>query len=69
MAYIGTGNGNGYNLYNDFWEYDPSTNTWTQKANFGGSARDMLLVLVSEIKDISEPVIGLMWLLQRFLGI
>src|SRR5439155_1183684 len=25
---------------NDFWEYDPSTNVWTQKANFGGPARE-----------------------------
>ena len=25
---------------NDFWEYDPTTNTWTQKANFGGTPRD-----------------------------
>ena len=24
---------------NDFWEYDPATDTWTQKANFGGGAR------------------------------
>ena len=24
---------------NDFWEYDPATNTWTQKADFGGTAR------------------------------
>ncbi|CAN5439506.1 hypothetical protein BH10BAC1_BH10BAC1_06420 [soil metagenome] len=23
----------------DFWEYDPSLNTWTQKADFGGTAR------------------------------
>ena len=23
----------------DFWEYDPSTNTWTQKLDFGGTAR------------------------------
>ena len=23
----------------DFWEYDPATNTWTQKADFGGTAR------------------------------
>ena len=29
----------GVNMLNDFWEYDPSTNTWTQKANFGGTAR------------------------------
>ncbi len=38
-GYIGTGNG--YDSYshsyrNDFWEYNPSTDTWTQKANFGG---------------------------------
>lgn len=24
---------------NDFWEYDPFTDSWTQKANFGGTAR------------------------------
>ena len=23
----------------DFWEYDPATNAWTQKANFGGTGR------------------------------
>ncbi|MBN1471780.1 MAG: hypothetical protein JW925_08355, partial [Syntrophaceae bacterium] len=23
--------------YKDFWEYDPGANTWTQKANFGGT--------------------------------
>ncbi|MFN8286277.1 MAG: LamG-like jellyroll fold domain-containing protein [Chitinophagales bacterium] len=41
-GYIGTGMncsaGIGYE-YNDFWEYDPSNNTWTQKANFGGTGR------------------------------
>jgi N-acetylneuraminic acid mutarotase len=25
--------------YKDFWEYDPATNAWTQKADFGGSGR------------------------------
>ncbi|HUM47271.1 MAG TPA: T9SS type A sorting domain-containing protein [Chitinophagales bacterium] len=40
-GYIGTGflafptNG----LAKDFWEYDPLTNTWTQKSDFGGTAR------------------------------
>ena len=40
-GYIGTGrNYYGYDIYyKDFWEYDPSTNTWTQKADFGGIAR------------------------------
>ena len=30
----GTGESSAY--YNDFWEYDPSINTWFSKANFGG---------------------------------
>ena len=25
--------------HNDWWEWDPGTNAWTQKANFQGSAR------------------------------
>ncbi|MBK7761900.1 MAG: tail fiber domain-containing protein [Bacteroidetes bacterium] len=37
-SYMGTGNGMmGY--FNDFHEYDPITNVWTQKANFPGVAR------------------------------
>src|ERR1035437_7222403 len=36
-GYIGTGYDG--SLKNDFWEYDPSSNTWIQKANFGGTAR------------------------------
>nr|MCU0376222.1 hypothetical protein [Chitinophagaceae bacterium] len=27
------------NILNDFWEYDPVENTWTQKANFTGGIR------------------------------
>src|SRR5207249_1321311 len=38
-GYIGTGVDFNVNLYKDFWEYDPSANTWTQKADFGGSGR------------------------------
>ncbi len=37
--YIGLGhyNGAGTNiLFNDWWEYDPSTNSWTQKADYLG---------------------------------
>jgi hypothetical protein len=37
-GYIGTGHNNGVDL-KDFWEYDPDANTWTQKADFGGTAR------------------------------
>ena len=38
-GYIGTG-ADGTVVFKDFWEYDPAANTWTQKADFGGSARD-----------------------------
>ncbi|MBI4930638.1 MAG: PKD domain-containing protein [Bacteroidetes bacterium] len=42
-GYIGTGTPhNTYPTapgYDDFWEYNPSTNVWTQKANFGGGNR------------------------------
>ena len=31
-AYVG-GGWDGVSTYNDFWEYDPATNSWTQKAN------------------------------------
>lgn len=37
-GYIGLGHINAVSnvSYQDFWEYDPSTNTWTQIADFGG---------------------------------
>lgn len=40
-GYIGTGIGEGpnYASYRDFWEWDQSTNVWTQKVNFGGTSR------------------------------
>ena len=45
-----TANGKGYTglghinsgqhiTYDDFWEYDPISDTWTQKADFGGGQR------------------------------
>ena len=37
-GYIGTGNDGQYR--NDFWEYDPVADSWTQKADFGGQARE-----------------------------
>ncbi|MES2565407.1 MAG: kelch repeat-containing protein [Bacteroidota bacterium] len=37
-GYMGTG-GVGTAGKNDFWEYDPATNAWTQKANVPGSNR------------------------------
>ncbi|MCC6582012.1 MAG: gliding motility-associated C-terminal domain-containing protein, partial [Phycisphaeraceae bacterium] len=35
-GYLGTGN-----LQNDFWEYDPTINAWTQIASFMGPAREI----------------------------
>ncbi len=36
-AYIG-GGWNSAQIWNDFWEYDPGTNTWTQKGTLPGGA-------------------------------
>ncbi|MCY7408891.1 MAG: hypothetical protein LH473_01330 [Chitinophagales bacterium] len=38
-GYVGTG-GDGAMEHNDFWTYDPSSNTWTQRADFGGDPRE-----------------------------
>ena len=39
-GYVGLGYvGSSSNPLKDLWEYDPVTDTWTQKANFGGAAR------------------------------
>src|SRR4029077_4694123 len=37
-GYIGTG-WNFFTTKKDLWAWDPATNGWTQKANFGGSGR------------------------------
>jgi len=42
LGYIGTGYGyirNAFGCKKDFWEYNPATDAWTQKADFGGEAR------------------------------
>src|SRR5258705_10335768 len=40
-GYIGTGINFSSSpaFFNDFWEWNQATNIWTQKANFGGTAR------------------------------
>jgi N-acetylneuraminic acid mutarotase len=40
-CYVGTGhyNANAVSEFNDWWEFDPSTNSWTQKANVPGVGR------------------------------
>ena len=44
QGYVGMGSSwdtltSTYVCFNDFWEWDQATNTWTQKADFGGTAR------------------------------
>lgn len=39
IAYVGLGQGNTADFYNDLWKYDPATATWTQMADFAGPAR------------------------------
>ncbi|MDG1147329.1 MAG: kelch repeat-containing protein [Crocinitomicaceae bacterium] len=52
-AYVGLGhyNGAGVNvLFNDWWEYDPSTNAWTQKADYlGGACYDAVGFTIDEL--------------------
>src|SRR6516164_997902 len=41
-GYIGTGLNSSSipsTYFRDFWEYDPATDAWTQKADFGGTVR------------------------------
>ncbi|MBK9731063.1 MAG: T9SS type A sorting domain-containing protein [Chitinophagaceae bacterium] len=42
-GYLGTGYlyDGAEHYFNDFWEYDPAADTWTQKADFGGAARHL----------------------------
>lgn len=37
-GYVGLGY-DGTNRLKDFYQYDPSTNTWSQKADYAGTAR------------------------------
>lgn len=40
-VYMGTGHSNGTGIetyYSDWWEYDPASSTWTQKANYTGNS-------------------------------
>lgn len=49
-AYTGLGQGNTAGFYNDFWQYDPATETWTQVADFEGMARRSAVAFVIEDK-------------------
>ncbi len=40
-GFIGLGSDMSLNEFNDFWEWDQTSNTWSQKANFPGAARQL----------------------------
>jgi N-acetylneuraminic acid mutarotase len=48
VAYVGTGieGLHSNKVYNDFWKYDPATNTWTQLPDFPGGARFSAMAIV-----------------------
>lgn len=56
-GYIGTGY-DGDDELNDFWEFDPETNTWTQLANFPGSARFGAIGFSLEVSGVEYGYIG-----------
>jgi N-acetylneuraminic acid mutarotase len=45
-GYVGLGQGNTAPYYNDLWEFDPETDSWTQKASFIGSPRRQAVAFV-----------------------
>ena len=51
-GYMGTGV-SGNTKFNDFWEYDPETNVWTQKANVTFTGRNNATSFTLEEKDTS----------------
>ena len=58
MGYMGTGY-DGNNPLADFWQYDPTANAWTQKADFGGGARyDAVAFSISDIGYVSTGYDG-----------
>ena len=62
-GYMGTGHYNGAGVetyYSDWWEYDPATNAWSQKADYiGNSGLGDLGLLSIEIPDINVGYVGL----------
>lgn len=59
-GYLGTGcpDGTGFSQMDDFWEYDPATNIWTQKASYGNGTTSGVFKAVGVASKISGFVIG-----------
>ena len=39
FGYLGTGNDGNGNYLKDFWQYDPTSDSWTPKVSYGGAKR------------------------------
>lgn len=66
-AYVGMGTIGAYSLSNqfdDFWEYDTETDTWTQKASFPGEARNDLFCEV--VNDTLYTTMGFTGIRRSF---
>lgn len=57
-GYMGTGQGvGGIGDVNDFWEYNPASDSWAQKASLPGVGRGWAVGFSIEKRDTSEQVI------------
>lgn len=61
-GYIGTGIDNDFSfagtMLKDFWEYDPATNTWLQKADFPGAGGNGIYFAASFAVDTKGYICG-----------
>ncbi len=59
-GYLGTGCSDafGFSELKDFWEYDPLTNIWTQRADYGGITNQGVFKAVGVASKTSGYVIG-----------
>lgn len=64
-GYVGTGIDNASaligNKLKDIWEYDPTTNTWTQKADFPGSGANGIYFATAFTADNKGYICGGKW--------
>ncbi|HVM89772.1 MAG TPA: kelch repeat-containing protein [Puia sp.] len=56
-GYVGTGN-DGVNLLNDFWQYDPANDVWTQKPTYPGYKRSQAVAFVYNDKGYLVTGVG-----------
>jgi len=57
FGYVGTGN-DGVNYLNDFWQYDPAADKWTQKPTYPGYKRTQAIAFVYNDKGYLVTGLG-----------